>query len=316
MFQLTPVLFALAQPLICDANNNVHGFDGVACYSVGNIGLWAASGVFTVLLLGYSLLMNMLWFQQSPKSKAGQVTGRVNFLGVFARVILILVNIFADIKISSIVTCIVIGILAGSFLLTQPYYNTIYNNVRYGMLASAWIVSVCSIGGAFADIKGLGNNAQTVYTIATLIIGFATIPVGFYINRFFVKNTADMIYYKLQKELEYQKDAMMPNTKVHRSQLDLIYQNVNEVLASKAKDHEVSVFPDPYWAEYTARFVRDSYLDEKAVTLAHELFEVAFEQFPKSAHLHLMYLEYIKEFLPQGNMYKNKHIAYINRRCS
>jgi hypothetical protein len=76
------------------------------------------------------------------------------------------------------------------------------------------------------------------------------------------------------------------------------------------------VFHSAAWAEISARFIREAYLNDKAVTLASDVYEVAFEQFPKSAHLHLMYLEYIKEYLPQLEENKFRHIRFLNKRCS
>jgi hypothetical protein len=189
------------------------------------------------------------------------------------------------------------------------------NRIRFGIFFSSWVVAACSIAGANSGMIEK-EETQVVYAIATLVIGFASIPVGYFLNMFYVKFVCNRHFARLQVELQMDKYSNMGEAKLHRSQLSLIYQNVQEVLATKAKDHKVSVYNDPYWAEICARFIRESYLNDKAVTLTLQLFEVAFEQYPKSAHLHLMYLEYVKEFLPQVSEYKMKHIKFLNKRCS
>jgi hypothetical protein len=284
-FQFTPIMLAFAQPLICDPNGEVHGFAGVLCNSSARIGLLAASGVAAVLLTVYALVMSRLYFQPSPNSKTGKTTGRVEALYVLIKVTLILINIYTDVKASSIITCILVGLLTLYMLFTQPFYETVFNRVRFGMFFSSWIVSICSIGGAFADLRTGSTSALIPYTAVTIAVGLAAIPAGIYLCRMFTRSTVNSIYERLQAELQHQKEEKLGDVRIHKSQLDLIYSNMTEVINVKAKTHEVTVFPDSMWAEFAARFVRESYLDDKAVTLALQIFEVAFEQFPKSAYV-------------------------------
>ena len=312
----TPIAEALAQPLTC-TDGFVTGFkDSVKCDDGVRFALYAASGIGALFLFGFSSLMASMYFEPSPRSKVGKASGRIDFFYVLARTILVITNILVAPQGSTIICAIVLGLLALVMLFQQPFYESILNRVRFSLFFSAFAISLCSIGGAFADVKNAGSSAQTTFGIAQLIIGFIAIPGGYFLNVWFTKNTLNATFRKLQDELEFQKQNKLNDVRVHKSQLELIYTNMDEVLAARAKDHEVLVFPDSFYAEVSARFIRESYLNDQAVTLVLNLFETAFEQYPKSAHLHLMYLQYIKEFLPQVSHHKNKHISFLNRRCS
>ncbi len=283
-FQLSSILLAFAQPLVC-VNGAVHGFAGLSCGSDGRIALLAASGVGAALLVGYAAIMSLLYNQTSPSSKTGKTTGRVGLVYVCVKLVLVLIRVLVDVKVASIVTSILIGGLTAVMLITQPYFESTLNRVRFGMFFSSWIVSICSIGAAFADLSAQSTTSSLAYTAVTIAAGLIAIPAGYYLCTYFTKTTLDSIYGRMQMELELQKEAKLGDVRIHRSQLDLIYSNMTEVINVKAKTHEVSVYPDEYWCEHAARFVRESYLDGKAATLALQIFEIAFEQFPKSAHV-------------------------------
>ena len=313
---LTPILEALAQPLIC-SGKYVYGFDGIQCSDSLRYALYAASAVGALLIMSFSSLMSLMYYQPSPKSRVGKASGHVDFIYGWARLVMVLVTVLVgDNTASSVIITVITLILAVLQLFSQSYYDPLLNKIRFAMFFSAFAVCAVSIGGAAADVRSKDAAGTIPYVIAKLAIGFLAIPAGYYLNGMYMKYCSDAIFSKLQDELNYRKNDRLGNAKIRKSQLELIYQNVNEVVLTQAKDHEVTVYPSSSWAEVVIRFIRDSYLNDKAVTLATDMFDVAFEQFPKSAHLHLMYLEYSREFLPQVSIYKNKHIQFLNRRCT
>lgn len=260
--------------------------------------------------------MSLLYFEPSPKAKVGKSSGYVDLFYVLARVAMVLINTFANKYAASIVCTGILALLTGFMMYQQPFYDSKLNNLRFGLFFSSVIVAIISIAGAFAEVSQKELGASTIYIAAKLVIGFLSIPAGYYLNIIFVKYMKNHVYVELQGELSFRRDAKMNNAKIHKSQLELIYSNVADVLLTKAKEHVVMVYHSAAWAEISARFIREAYLNDKAVTLASDIFEVAFEQFPKSAHLHLMYIEYIKEYLPQLSANKYRHIKFLNKRCS
>ena len=307
-----PVIEALAQPLTCTLGN-VTGFS-VRCDDNVRIALYVASAIGAAFIIPYGSLMSLLYFEPSPKSVVGKATGRIDLMYVWVRVILVIINNLTSTQVSSIVGFVLIGALALAFLFQQPFYNDFINRARFSLFFSAWVVTICSIAGSFSDLQTDFMNTFS-YSIATLIIGFASIPIGFLINIHFVRHMNKKTYAKLQQELNQMNGLKQGDVKVRKSQLELIYSNVDEVVNTEAMERKVKIFFNVFWSEISARFVRRAYLSEKAVTLTLQLFEMAFEQFPKSAHLHLMYLEYIKEFLPQVQDHKVRHIQFLHRRC-
>jgi hypothetical protein len=260
--------------------------------------------------------MSLLYFEPSPRSRVGKSSGQVDLFYVLARVAMVVINMVTQKTVASILCTIILLSQAVFMGYQQPFYEPQLNNLRFGLFFSSVIVSICSIAGAYSDLQDVTYGNQVTYVIATLLLGFASIPAGYVLNGVYVKTSVKSIFLELKDELAFRLQQRLQNPEIHRSQLDLIYANVNDVLLSRAKDHEVMVYPSAGWAEVSARFIRESYLNDKAVTLVADVFDIAFEQYPKSAHLHLMYLEYIKEFIPQMAHFKRKHIAFLNKRCS
>ena len=307
-----PVIEALAQPITC-TGGTVTGFS-VKCDDNLRIALYVASALGVAFIVPFGSLMALLYFEPSPRSNVGKATGRVDLLYVWVRVILVIVNNLTSPQVSSIITCVLLGVLSLAFLLQQPFYNEALNRTRFSLFFAAWMVSICSIAGSFIDIKSDYMNTFS-YSVATLLIGFAAIPIGFILNMNFVRRMNKKTYSQLQQEINSANSLKSNDVKVRKSQLELIYSNVDEVVATEAMEHKIKVFFNVYWSEISARFIRKAYLSDKAVTLTLQLYEMAFEQFPKSAHLHLMYIEYIKEFLPQVQEHKFRHIQFLSRRC-
>ncbi len=304
------------QPLTCTATGHVTGFSSVSCTNGLRYALYGASAIGAAFIVPFGALMSLLYFEPSPKAAVGKASGYVDLSYVLARVAMVLINALLDKFVASIVCTIILGLLSAFMMYQQPFYESKLNNLRFGLFFSSVVVSVISIAGAFAEVSSKELGASTIYVIAKLVIGFLAIPLGYYLNIAFVKYMKDHVYVELQGELDIRRNAKMTNAKIHKSQLELIYSNVGDVLLTKAKDHVVLAFHSPAWVEISARFIREAYLNDKAVTLASDIYEVAFEQYPKSAHLHLMYIEYIKEYLPQLAENKYRHIRFLNKRCT
>ena len=285
-FLSVPFLYVLAYPCGPCQNDWVPGFDKVLkCDSGLRFAVYGASGIGVIFLILFYSTMTSLFFDPSPRSRIGKSSGRVDFLNIMIRVVMVVVNVFAPKIVSTIVNCVLLLVLCLFMLYQQPFYEAIFNRVRFAQFFSAFVVSLCAVAAAFTNLDTLPLSAHVTFTAATLALGFIALPVGFYFNIYFFNSMCRGTYQRLQDELAYQKEARRNDVRVHKSQLELIYSNMSEVLTSKAKDHEVLVFPNAFWAEVSARYVRESYLDEKAVTLTLQLFEVAFEQFPKIAHV-------------------------------
>ena len=286
---LTPLLEIMIQPLFCNGDD-VYGFSMIECSSSVRIALYAASAISTIFLLGYSSFMSALYFPRTPRSKIGKSTGFVDLLYVWARLAMVLITTLVEsTRVSSIVVTVIIGFLTLLVLVYQPFYEQALNKIRFSLFFSAFIVSVCSIGAAFNDFGTKDGPSHVPYVIACLGLGFAAIPVGFVFCGKHIRSNSKTIFKKLQEELQYRKEAKNNDLTVHKSQLELIYDDVETVIETVARDHVVAVYPSAHWVEITSRFIRTAYLDSKAVTLALDLFEVAFEQFPRSAHVSFVF---------------------------
>jgi hypothetical protein len=193
--------------------------------------------------------------------------------------------VFAPAVASTIAACVLLIGLSLFMLYKQPNFENIFNRIRFAQFFSATIVALCSVAATFANLKKLDSSSHLIYTAATLVFGFIALPGGYYLNIFFVQAMCKGTYKRLQAELAYQREARRNDVRVLKSQLEMIYSNMTDVLQVTAKEHEVLVFPNACWVEISARYIREAYLDDKAVTLTLELFEVAFEQFPKDSHV-------------------------------
>ena len=248
--------------------------------------MYVTSAIGAVYLLAFGSVMSLVYYDPSPKAKTGKTSGYVDLLYVIARPTMVLLNIFAGKFAASIICCLIIGSLLVFLAYQQPFYEARLNNSRFGLFFSAFVVSICSIAGAFANLnEQAGSQNQYIYVAVTLALGVLSFPIGYRLNVYFVRKMNQAIFVELKDELAIRKEKKLNKTKIMKSQLELIYENVDDVVMTTAMDHQVMVFPSPAWVEISARFIRHSYLSDKAVTLVIDLFEVAFEQFPRSAHV-------------------------------
>jgi hypothetical protein len=308
-----PVIETLVHPLNCSEEDGlmlVDGFGSVLCHSGTHNFVTFCSILGALFIIPYGLLMSLIYFEPSPKSKSGKSSGHFDFMYMLFRIGIIIVNTFLKIKTSVVLNAILLFLLLVLFALNQPFYSHKMNNMRFALICSAWVVSLCSIAKAF-DF----SLDTTTYIISTLVIGFAIIPAGYFINDQLVKLISYSLYRALENERFLNKEKFV-NLSFHMSRVQLGNIDPFQLINLTARDEQCSVFPLPGWVEICSRFIRQSYMNEKSNVFAMEIFDTGFRQFPKSSHVHIMYLEYIDAYFRGMTRYKVTILNNMQRKCS
>jgi hypothetical protein len=278
-----PILQTLVHPLSCeiiDGGNKVMGFDSVSCNSTSHYILIGASAFGATSFSLFALFVQAFFFNSSAKCTTGKLSGNTDLFYYIVKFALVLINTFVSAKACSILSCILLASLCIFFLFNQPYFNPYLNNLRFATFFAALIYNICSIIPSFS--KKLYGNESLVFFLIVLAFGLVAYPGGFYLNALFFKFQSHAIYDELEKELsnsDYKDDLLS----IHNSHLDLHKTNVKEVLGIRQKKRVLTVFPTAAWIEISARFIQESYLNDKSVMCAMEIFDVGFRQHPRSA---------------------------------
>jgi hypothetical protein len=174
----------------------------------------------------------------------------------------------------------------GDFLLKQPFYSRIANNLRFGFLFTAWVVALCSIIPTFST-SPIDN---TIYVAIVLALSILLVPAGYFLHHSLFKYVTRLIYNKVNKE-----SAMVSGDgdqdSVHMSQMFLKPLDIHAIVKTVAEEHKVNIFITPLWVEIAARFIRHSYMKKDSVIFAMEVFNYGFKQHPRDVQVSLQSLK-------------------------
>ncbi|KAJ3344283.1 hypothetical protein HDU93_000073 [Gonapodya sp. JEL0774] len=312
-----PIAEVLITVLHCK-EGSIYLYPEVQCFSTAAHLIPFILAVMGLLLfVPYTLLMALSYVDGNPKSSKNTTTranGRTDFLYIAIKLFIVFIWEFVELpiaKLGFLVPCLLI--LTKEVLHRQPFHNETLQTIRAGILTTASLSSIIAI---LAEAMDSDSIVPFVFLCLALLVGFIA---GAIVNKLLFKRITQQVYDRFQSRVKLMRArdagvvsfAALPKSSSTRgkffempedptSVLEEISDNIGK-LTSERVNEEPPMFNSPNDVELACRFVRYS-KDPKSMLLMRELYEAAFQQFPKDGYVHIQAAMYLLAFGAETTM--------------